>query len=141
MKIDQPGVLQPAYEGWHDTGDIVKIDEEGYVSILGRAKRFAKIGGEMVSLTQVEGWVSSLWSEYQHCVCAVADDRKGEKLVLITTFKEGDRKSIQQHIINQGGAEIMVPREVLYVKDIPLLGTGKLNYPAIQDIADNHNNK
>lgn len=140
MKADQPGKLQPVYEGWHDTGDIVDIDEEGYITILGRAKRFAKIGGEMVSLTQVEGWLIGLWPDEQHCVCAVSDERKGEKLVLITTFKDADRKTIQQHIIGQGGAELMVPREILYVKDIPLLGTGKLNYPAIQDIANKNNN-
>ena len=140
MKADLPGKLQPVYEGWHDTGDIVDIDDEGYITILGRAKRFAKIGGEMVSLTQVEGWLIGLWPDEQHCVCAVSDERKGEKLVLVTTFKEADRKSIQQHIISQGGAELMVPREILYVKDIPLLGTGKLDYPAIQEIANTNNN-
>lgn len=136
LKIDAPGVLQATPEGWHDTGDIVDIDDEGFVSILGRAKRFAKIGGEMVSLTQVEGWVASLWTQDQHCICAVADARKGEKLILVTTFNNADRKQLQQHIVKQGGAEIMVPREILYIKEIPLLGTGKLNYAAIQQLAD-----
>ena len=136
LKLDAPGVLQPLEGGWHDTGDIVDIDVEGFVTILGRAKRFAKIGGEMVSLTQVEGWVASLWAQEQHCVCAVSDMRKGEKLVLVTTFKGADRKSLQQHILEQGGAEIAVPREILHVKEIPLLGTGKLNYAAIQQLAD-----
>ena len=136
LKIDAPGELQPIREGWHDTGDIVDIDDEGFVSILGRAKRFAKIGGEMVSLTQVEGWVSTLWAQDQHCVCAVADARKGEKLVLVTTYKQADRKPLQQFIVEQGGAELMVPRDILYTKEIPLLGTGKLNYAAIQKLAD-----
>lgn len=136
LKIDAPGVLQATPESWHDTGDIVDIDDEGFVSILGRAKRFAKIGGEMVSLTQVEGWVASLWTQDQHCVCAVADARKGEKLILITTYNNADRKQLQQHIVKQGGAEIMVPREILYTKEIPLLGTGKLDYAAIQQLAD-----
>ena len=136
LKLDAPGVLQPLEDGWHDTGDIVDIDVEGFVTILGRAKRFAKIGGEMVSLTQVEGWVASLWAQEQHCVCAVSDARKGEKLVLITTFKGADRKSLQQYISEQGGTEIAVPREILHVKEIPLLGTGKLNYAAIQQLAD-----
>ena len=136
LKIDAPGKLQPTPEGWHDTGDIVDIDEEGFVSILGRAKRFAKIGGEMISLTQVEGWVAALWPQEQHCVCAVADARKGEKLVLITTRDQTDRKQLQQYIIKQGGAEIMAPREILYTKEIPLLGTGKLNYAAVQQLAD-----
>ena len=67
-----------------------------------------------------------------HCVCAVADERKGEKLVLVTSFESADRKTVQQYITDQGGAEIMAPREVLYMRDIPVLATGKLDYPEIQ---------
>ncbi len=136
LKIDAPGVVQELENGWHDTGDIVDIDDEGFLTILGRAKRFAKIGGEMVSLTQVEGLIASLWPQDQHCVSAVLDKRKGEKLVLITTYKHADRKQLQQFISSQGGAEIMVPREILFTKEIPLLGTGKLNYAAIQQLAN-----
>jgi acyl-[acyl-carrier-protein]-phospholipid O-acyltransferase/long-chain-fatty-acid--[acyl-carrier-protein] ligase len=136
LKVDQPGVLQATTERWHDTGDIVDIDEEGFISILGRAKRFAKIGGEMVSLTHVEGWITKLWPAGQHCVSAVADARKGEKLVLVTTYQGADRKSMQKYIINEGGAELMVPRDIVYVTEIPLLGSGKLDFPAIQKIAN-----
>lgn len=135
MRADNPGVLEPTENGWHDTGDIVDIDHEGFISILGRAKRFAKIGGEMVSLTQIEGWLAMLWPEKLHCVCAVEDARKGEKLVLITTCEEAERKIIQQHFADQGAAEIMVPKEIMQVKQIPVLGTGKLDYPAIQQLA------
>lgn len=136
LKVDQPGILQPTTEGWHDTGDIVDVDAIGFISIMGRAKRFAKIGGEMVSLTQVEGWVAKLWSTEQHCICAVVDERKGEKLVLITTHQHADRKTMQQYIVGQGGAELMVPKDIIYVTEIPLLGSGKLDFPAIQKIAD-----
>ncbi len=136
LRAENPGVLEPVNQGWHDTGDIVDIDEEGFIRILGRAKRFAKIGGEMVSLTQVEGWLASLWPDQLHCVCAVADERKGEKLVLVTTREGADRQTIQKHITSLGGAEIMVPREVLYTSQIPVLGTGKLDYPAIQKLAN-----
>ncbi|MDW3095740.1 MAG: acyl-[ACP]--phospholipid O-acyltransferase [Gammaproteobacteria bacterium] len=136
LRAENPGVLEPVVEGWHDTGDIVDIDDEGFISILGRAKRFAKIGGEMVSLTQVEGWLSALWPEQLHCVCAIADERKGEKLVLVTTRENADRKTIQQHITSLGGAEIMVPKEILYIDQIPVLGTGKLDYPSIQKLAN-----
>ena len=138
LRAENPGVLEPTINGWHDTGDIVDIDYEGFISILGRAKRFAKIGGEMVSLTQVEGWLSSLWSNEIHCVCAVADERKGEKLILVTTREDADRKTIQKHIASLGGAEIMSPKEVLYIKQIPVLGTGKLDYPAIQQLANDY---
>jgi acyl-[acyl-carrier-protein]-phospholipid O-acyltransferase/long-chain-fatty-acid--[acyl-carrier-protein] ligase len=140
LRTENPGVLEPALDGWHDTGDIVDIDAEGFISILGRAKRFAKIGGEMVSLTQIEGWLASLWPEQLHCVCAVADERKGEKLVLVTTNEDADRKTMQQYIASVGGAEIMVPKEVLYIKQIPVLGTGKLDYPAIQGLANKKQN-
>ena len=136
MRADQPGQLQGVMDGWHDTGDIVNIDDEGFVRILGRAKRFAKVGGEMVSLAQVEAWVAGLWPEAMHCVCALADERRGEKLVLVTTFASADRKTIQQYITDQGGAEIMAPREVLYVADIPVLATGKLDYPEIQKLVN-----
>ena len=74
----QPGVLQPPADGWHDTGDIVSLDGEGYVSICGRAKRFAKIGGEMISLAAVEGYAASLWPGAAHAVVARPDARKGE---------------------------------------------------------------
>ncbi|MFK8027111.1 MAG: acyl-[ACP]--phospholipid O-acyltransferase [Gammaproteobacteria bacterium] len=135
LRSENPGVLEPTEGGWHDTGDIVDIDNEGFISILGRAKRFAKIGGEMVSLTQIEGWLAMLWPEQLHCVCAIEDERKGEKLVLITTCEDADRKTIQQYFVTQGGAEIMVPKEIMQVKQIPVLGTGKLDYPAIQQLA------
>lgn len=136
LKVEQPGILQPTIESWHDTDDIVDVDEAGFISILGRAKRFAKIGGEMVSLTHVESWIAKLWPTEQHCICAVADARKGEKLVLITTYQLADKKSMQQYIIDQGGAELMVPRDIIHVTEIPLLGSGKLDFPAIQKIAN-----
>ena len=135
LRAENPGMLEPVHDGWHDTGDIVDIDDEGFITILGRAKRFAKIGGEMVSLTQVEGWISALWPEHQHCVCAVEDERKGEKLILITTNAQADRKSLQQYIVAQGGAEIMVPKGIVNVKQMPVLGTGKLDYNAAQKLA------
>ena len=138
LKADAPGELHPPEDQWHDTGDIVDIDDEGFITILGRAKRFAKIGGEMVSLTNVEEWVSSLWPHEQHCVCAVTDERKGEKLVLVTTHQNAARKEILDYFSERGGNEMMVPREILVLKEIPVLGTGKLNYPEIQNLANKH---
>ncbi len=58
MKADQPGILQPRETDWHDTGDIVDIDKDGFVAIKGRVKRFAKIAGEMISLTLIESLVN-----------------------------------------------------------------------------------
>src|SRR6201990_1140640 len=84
LKTDNPGVIQPPPEGWHDTGDIVVIDPQGYVTIKGRAKRFAKIGGEMVSLAAVETLAGQLWPDALSAVASTPDPRKGERLVLIT---------------------------------------------------------
>ena len=64
LRADRPGVLEPPPEGWHDTGDIVTIDDQGFVAIKGRAKRFAKVGGEMVSLAAVEMLAAELWPNY-----------------------------------------------------------------------------
>jgi len=77
LKTDRPGVLQPPEEGWHDTGDIVAIDRDGFVAIKGRAKRFAKIGGEMISLAAVEALASELWPDAQSAIVAEPDPRRG----------------------------------------------------------------
>ena len=128
MKADRPGELQPLADGWHDSGDIVAIDREGYVSVRGRAKRFAKIAGEMVSLGAVEMLVQSLWPEDQHAAVSVPDRRKGERIVLATTHSDPDKKEILEHGKKSGVTELMVPSEVLPVEEIPVLGSGKIDY-------------
>ncbi len=91
LKVEHPGVLEPPAEGWHDTGDIVTIDEQGFVAIKGRAKRFAKIGGEMISLAAVEALAAELWPNAPVAVAAVPDLRKGERLILLTPQKGATR--------------------------------------------------
>src|SRR5205814_7226315 len=88
FKTENPGVLEPPPEGWHDTGDIVTIDPQGFVAIKGRAKRFAKIGGEMISLAAVETLAAELWPDALSAVAAVPDPRKGERLILVTQKKD-----------------------------------------------------
>jgi acyl-[acyl-carrier-protein]-phospholipid O-acyltransferase/long-chain-fatty-acid--[acyl-carrier-protein] ligase len=131
-----PGVIEPPPEGWHDTGDIVAIDGEGFVAIIGRAKRFAKIAGEMVSMGAAEALVASLWPESQHAVLALPDARKGEQLLLVTTRKGAELRDILAHARAQGIAEIAVPRSIQYIDVMPLLGTGKVDYPAVQRVAE-----
>jgi len=135
---DKPGVLQPPEGGWHDTGDIVDIDSEGFITIKGRAKRFAKIGGEMVSLAAIESYISQASPEGHHVVVSVADDRKGEQLILVTNDDSLSRLTVKDAARVAKVAEIMIPKTVILVEEIPVLGTGKTNYPEVQKIADGH---
>ncbi len=136
LRADKPGELEPAPDGWYDTGDIVEIDEAGFVKIVGRAKRFAKIAGEMVSLTAVESAASALWPDSMHAVVAVNDDKKGEQLVLISSEKSADRSTFFTHLKTEGLSELMAPKHVKIVDEIPVLGTGKTDYVTVQLLAD-----
>jgi acyl-[acyl-carrier-protein]-phospholipid O-acyltransferase/long-chain-fatty-acid--[acyl-carrier-protein] ligase len=135
LKADQPGVLQPPAGRWHDTGDIVTIDDAGFVTIRGRAKRFAKIAGEMVSLPAVEGYAAALWPDAQHAVVTRPDARKGEQLVLFTTARDATAAGLQSWAKANGVTELMVPRELRVVDALPVLGTGKLDYGTLSTLA------
>lgn len=136
LKVERPGVLQPPEDGWYDTGDIVSVDELGFVRIVGRAKRFAKIAGEMVSLGKVETEIAALWPDSRHAVIAIPDDRKGEQLVVVTDRADAARQAILERFRAQGLADLLVPRTVLVVDEVPLLGTGKTDYVAIKSLAE-----
>src|SRR5206468_6182345 len=127
FKVDKPGVLEPPEEGWHDTGDIVTIDEQGFISIKGRAKRFAKIGGEMISLAAVEALAAELWPDALSGVATVPDARKGERLVLVTNKTDPRRSDLLAFARARGASEMMVPTEVLTLDKLPLLGSGKID--------------
>lgn len=135
MKADAPGVLQPPEGGWHDTGDIVTIDEDGFVTIRGRAKRFAKIGGEMVSLPAVEGYAAAVWPGAEHAVVTKPDPKKGEQLVLFTTAKDAKHPDLQAWGKANGVAELAIPREIRVIDAMPVLGTGKLDYVTLGQMA------
>jgi acyl-[acyl-carrier-protein]-phospholipid O-acyltransferase/long-chain-fatty-acid--[acyl-carrier-protein] ligase len=133
---ERPGEIDPPADGWYDTGDIVDVDGDGYVTILGRAKRFAKIAGEMVSLAAVEGHVSALWSDHNHAVVSVSDSRRGEQLVLVTEFRDADRDTLLAHIRENGGSELMVPKKIMRVDRIPVSGTGKVDHRAVKELVE-----
>ena len=113
LKADNPGVIEPPPEGWHDTGDIVTIDAQGFVTIKGRAKRFAKIGGEMISLAAVEMLAAQLWPDVLSAVATAPDARKGERLVLVTQKKGATRGEFQTFAKSKGASDLMVPAEVV----------------------------
>ena len=136
MRHDRPGVLQPPPDGWYDTGDIVEIDNAGFVTIKGRIKRFAKVAGEMVSLTAVETAINALWPKAHNGVVAIPDQRKGEQLVLITTNQSADSATLLKYFRENGLSELWAPRRILPLKDAPLLGTGKFDYVTAKKLVE-----
>jgi len=130
------GVIEPPLEGWHDTGDIVSLGDENWVKILGRAKRFAKVGGEMVSLTAAEDLACAVWPDCRHAVVAAPDPKKGERLVLVTDRRDAAPGALIAHAQSLGASELAVPRRIIHVPEIPVLGTGKTDYVALQRIVD-----
>jgi acyl-[acyl-carrier-protein]-phospholipid O-acyltransferase/long-chain-fatty-acid--[acyl-carrier-protein] ligase len=136
IHADNPGHIEPPVDGWHDTGDIVDIDDDGHVTILGRAKRFAKIGGEMVSLTAVEGLASAVWPDHRHAVVSIPDARKGERLVLVTDNRDADTSRLSAWARDHGAPELAVPKKIVRVAEVPVLGTGKTDYVAVQQMVE-----
>ena len=135
LRAENPGVLEPLPEGWHDTGDIVAIDPDGFITIKGRAKRFAKIAGEMVSLSVVEAMAAALWPQAMSVAVSIPDQRKGERIVLLTTQKDADRAALQRQARATGASELAVPADIRVVDKVPLLGSGKTDYVAATELA------
>jgi acyl-[acyl-carrier-protein]-phospholipid O-acyltransferase/long-chain-fatty-acid--[acyl-carrier-protein] ligase len=117
-------------------GDVVEVDTEGFMRILGRVKRFAKIGGEMVSLTAAEGLAAGIWPDARHAVIAMPDPKKGERLILVTDRLDASVDQLIAYAKIQGAPELAVPRKIVKAPEIPVLGTGKTDYVAIQRIAE-----
>ena len=136
LKDDQPGVLQPPPDGWHDTGDIVAVDDRGFITIKGRAKRFAKVGGEMVSLAAIEAMAAELWPDAPSAAASLPDERKGERVVLLTQHGGATRGEFAAFARKRGASDLAVPAEVATVPAIPLLGSGKVDFPAVKRLAE-----
>lgn len=128
-------------EGWYDTGDIAKVDDEGYVHILGRLKRFAKVSGEMVSLGAVEDALAGAFPHYgQRCQVAVVaqpDEEKGEKLVAVSNESRLTVDEIRSTLRTKGLPNLAVPREVKFLREIPKLGTGKVSHRELEKLLRN----
>lgn len=135
ISANDPGTLVPIKDGWHDTGDVVSVDEEGYYVIKGRIKRFAKIGGEMVSLMVVENAASAIWPDNMHAAAIIPDSRRGERIVLVTDNPKPKRADLAKWAKANGIPEIAVPKKIISVESVPVLGTGKLDYVSITKIA------
>jgi len=133
---DNPGQIVPLKEGWHDTGDVVSVNEDGHYVIRGRIKRFAKIGGEMVSLMVVENCASAVWPDHLHAAAIVPDPKRGEQIVLVTEAAEAKRRDLLTWAQTHGVPEISVPKKIISVESLPVLGTGKLDYVSITKLAN-----
>ncbi len=122
-------------EGWYDTGDIVEITEEGFVKIAGRLKRFAKISGEMISLTAVEEALLARFGERRSlAVLAVPDEQRGERLIVVTNNAEVELKAVRETLRARGFSELASPRDVRFFKDLPKLGNGKVDYVKLSEV-------
>ncbi|MGE0046375.1 MAG: AMP-binding protein [Hyphomonadaceae bacterium] len=136
LAADGSGAIEAPPGGWHDTGDVVDVDEDGYVRIIGRVKRFANIGGEKVSLNAVEWYAQQVWPENNHAAVSVADSRKGERIVLFSDRQDAEPGPLIEWAHAQGAPEIAVPKKIVPVPQIPVLGTGKTDYQTLQRMAE-----
>ncbi len=139
FRVDHPGLLEPpqsaAGAGWYNTGDVVAIDTDGFVHIRGRVKRFAKIAGEMVALETVETLAGITSPAYAHAAATQPDAQRGECIVLFSTDTALDRERLQRTAREKGYADLSVPRKIVHRPELPLLGTGKIDYVTLQNLA------
>jgi acyl-[acyl-carrier-protein]-phospholipid O-acyltransferase/long-chain-fatty-acid--[acyl-carrier-protein] ligase len=139
LRYENPGVLEPPESelgpGWYNTGDVVEIDADGFVTILGRVKRFAKVAGEMISLEVVERIALAASPLAQHAASSQPDEQRGEAIVLFTTDDALTRERLQEAARTGGHPEIAVPRKIVKMAEFPLLGTGKVDYVKLKVLA------
>lgn len=130
-RAENPGVIEAPVDGWHDTGDIVTIDEDGYITIIGRAKRFAEVAGEKISLATIDRLADELWPGHLSATGILPDSKRGERVVLLTDNPDANRMDLSVYAKSQGVPDIMVPAEII-IDDVPVLGTGKVDFINVQ---------
>ncbi len=135
--FDNPGVIHAPQDQWYNTGDIVQIDDDGFVFIKGRVKRFAKVAGEMVSLETVENIAHQASPQHQHAASTQTDAQRGESIILYTTDKSLNRELLGNSAKALGSPELAIARKIIAVDMLPLLGTGKTDYVTLKQMAEN----
>jgi acyl-[acyl-carrier-protein]-phospholipid O-acyltransferase / long-chain-fatty-acid--[acyl-carrier-protein] ligase len=138
LRGEQPGVLEPAQsafgEGWYSTRDVVEVDEEGFVRINGRVKRFAKVAGEMVSLEAVESVATRAAPQQRHAATLQTRAQRGEQIILYTTDPQLTRIQLHRTAKSMALSERVLPARIIHVDEIPLLGSGKIDYVSLSAI-------
>ena len=134
--FEHPGVLVPPRDGWYNTGDIVEVDHAGFIYIKGRIKRFAKVAGEMVSLDTIEQIATVAAPEGQHAATTQEDALRGENIVLYTTTSMLKREDLKAAARSLGYPEIAIARKIIFIDEIPVLGTGKKDYNRLKQMAE-----
>ncbi len=135
LRAENPGVLEPPKDGWHDTGDIVTIDDDGYITIIGRAKQFVEIAGEKVSMAAIEKLADQLWPGFLSATARIPDPKRGERVVMVTDNPDANRTDFAAFAKLQGAPELLVPAEIV-VREVPVLGTGKVDFVSVQKMIE-----
>lgn len=141
IMVKGPSVMNGYYEdpeqtaevlkdGWYNTGDMGYFDEDGYLFHAGRFKRFAKIGGEMVSLVKVENILEKYLPQgVSCCVVEIMDERKGSYIVA-TVSQEINKTEILRKMMNDLPV-IALPRQFVVISNLPMMGTGKVDFRTV----------
>lgn len=137
---NKPCEIQTLKTDWYDTGDVVTIDEEGFLTMQDRVKRFAKIAGEMISMSAIEDELNKLYPNYVNAILSIPDERRGERLILVTNNDKLKKQNITAEFKKIGIIELANPKEIIYLEKIPLLGTGKVDYMKLIKILKNAEN-
>ena len=139
LSDSEPGLIEPVRSkfgaGWYSTGDVASVDKAGFISIRGRVKRFAKVAGEMVSLELVERLACAASPDFEHASAAVSEAGRGETILLFTADPHLGREQLQRAASELGAPELAIPRRVIYVEEIPALGSGKKDYATLDRLA------
>ncbi|TPE51344.1 AMP-binding protein [Amaricoccus solimangrovi] len=136
LRLGGEGAVEPPEDGWYDTGDVVRMGPEGHVTIVGRLRRFAKVGGEMVSLARVEALAADVWPDEPLGAAALPCPRKGQKVVLAIAHPGARLEDLRAHAREAGVAEIQLPAELRVLAEIPVLASGKTDFPRLQALLE-----
>jgi acyl-[acyl-carrier-protein]-phospholipid O-acyltransferase/long-chain-fatty-acid--[acyl-carrier-protein] ligase len=133
--LNQPErTAQVFHDGWYITGDIAKVDEDGFLSITDRLSRFSKVGGEMVPHLLVEDLISKACGDSPCAVTGLPDERKGERLAVLYTDPDITPEELWRRLSETDLPKLWLPKleNIHQVDALPVLGTGKLDLRGVR---------